>query len=434
MRRILYTLLTICLLPMAYVCAEESVDPVVVRVGNYTYPKSLVEFMMRAAADDNGALWEALTMEEKETLRDMTIRQVIGIGVIENKLAEQGKHDFTDNEEELLRSSAQAAYDEMWTNLYQYMRNNNADISEKDVTEWLEEMGYTLDMYFDNAKAIERQFRMFDLYCADVKLTDSETDAYYRETYVKPDQERYEHDIPAYEKEILLQGNESFFVPEGYRYLKWILIPYPDELLKEARPQLFRLYLTENALKAAYDAMAEAATTVKDMNELLPYRASFDECKADNDAAGEAMIEKLREALPMAEKIAAEVRAKLRQGTAFEQLVDKYSADSTYADPANPGAPFHPDSLNWSDRQREGILTLKNIGDVSVPVLASEGIYLLYYAADVPSGAHELTDEERTALAQNAEYAARLNQLNTLLEAWKPEYEIVTNEALLDMD
>ena len=141
MRRILCTLLTICLLPMAYVCAEESVDPVVVRVGNYTYPKSLVEFMMRAAADDNGALWEALTMEEKETLRDMTIRQVIGIGVIENKLAEQGKHDFTDNEEELLRSSAQAAYDEMWTNLYQYMRNNNADISEKDVTEWLEEMG-----------------------------------------------------------------------------------------------------------------------------------------------------------------------------------------------------------------------------------------------------------------------------------------------------
>lgn len=434
MHRMLCALLILCLLPMACVCAEASGDPVVVRVGNYAYPKSLVEFMMRAAADDNGALWEALSREEKEAIRDMTIRQVVGIGVIENKLAEQGKHDFTADEEELLRSNAQAAYDQMWTNLYQYMRKNNADISEEDVTEWLEEMGYTLDMYFENAKAIERQFRMFDLYCADVKLTDSEMDAYYQETYVKPDQERYEHDIPTYEKEILLLGNESFFVPEGYRYLKWILIPYPDELLKEARPQLFRLYLTENALKAAYDAMAEAAATVEDMNELLPYRASFDECKADNDAAGEALTEKLRQALPMAEEIAAEVRAKLRQGTAFEQLVNKYSADSTYADPANPGVPFHPDSPNWSDRQREGIATLKNIGDLSSPVLASEGIYLLYYAADVPSGAHELTDEERNALAQNAQYAAQLNRLNALLEAWKPDYEIVTNESLLDMD
>ena len=435
MKRMLCAVLTlVCLTLPAAAFAEAADDPVVVQVGDYTYSKSLVEFAMRSLADQNGMLWEVLSPEEKEAFRDAAVRQIIGIGVIEAKLAELGKHDFTANEEELLRSSAQASYDQIWLDFYQYMRDNNADFTEKDVTEWLEEMGYTLDMFFENAKAIERQFRMFDLYCADVKLTDSEIDAYYQETYVKPDQERYEHDIPTYEKEILLLGNESFFVPEGYRYLKWIMIPYPDELLKETRPQLFQLYLTENALKAAYDAMAEAATVVEDMNELISYREAFDECKAKNRAAGDALAAKLSQALPMAEEIAAEVREKLRQGTAFEQLVTKYSADDTYADPANPGIPFHPDSLNWSERQREGIATLQNAGDISAPVLASEGIYLLYYAADVPSGAHVLTDEERDALSQTALYSAQLNRLNELLEGWKQDYIIITNESLLDMD
>lgn len=435
MKRMLCTVLAlICLALSVAAFAEAADDPVVVRVGDYTYSKSLVEFTMRSLADQNGMLWEALSPEEKEAFRDATIQQIIGIGVIEAKLAELGKHDFTADEEELLRSNAQASYDQIWMDFYQYMRDNNADFSEKDVTGWLEAMGYTLDMFFENAKAIERQFRMFDLYCADVTLTDGEIDAYYQETYVKPDRERYEHDIPTYEKEILLLGNESFFVPEGYRYLKWIMIPYPDELLKETRPQLFQLYLTENALKAAYDAMAEAATVVEDMNDLISYRESFDECKAKNQTAGDALTEKLSQALPMAEEIAAEVREKLRQGTAFEQLVAKYSAESTYADPAAPGTPFHPDSINWSERQMEGIATLKNVGDISAPVLASEGIYLLYYAADIPSGAHVLTDEEREALSQTALYSAQMNRLNELLEGWKQDYKITTNESLLDMD
>ena len=435
MKRLLCAVLTlICLMMASSVIAEAEDDPIVVRVGDYTYSKSLVEFTMRSLADQNGMLWEALSPEEKEAFRDATIRQIIGIGVIEAKLAEVGKHDFTASEEELLRSNAQASYDQIWMDFYQYVRDNNADFSEKEVTEWLEEIGYTLDMFFENAKAIERQFRMFDLYCADVKLTDSEIEAYYQETYVMPDQERYEHNIPTYEKEILLLGNESFFVPEGYRYLKWIMIPYPDELLKEARPLLFQLYLTENALKAAYDAMAEAATVVEDMKELISYRKSFDECKEKNQAAGDELTEILSQALPLAEEIAAEVQEKLRQGTAFEQLVTKYSADDTYADPANPGMPFHPDSLNWSERQREGIATMKNVGDISAPVLASEGIYLLYYAADVASGAHVLTAEEREALSQAALYSAQMNHLNELLDEWKQDYKITADESLLDMD
>ena len=140
-------------------------DPIAVRVGKYSYPKSLLEFSMHAAADQNGMLWEMTDQETRDAIRDAVVEQFIGIGIIENKLAEQGKHNFSVLEDELIRTSAQSQYLQMWNSLYQYMTESGMKVTQEEVSEWMESLGYTMDRFYENALASERQFRMFSLYC-----------------------------------------------------------------------------------------------------------------------------------------------------------------------------------------------------------------------------------------------------------------------------
>ena len=435
MKRMLCLVLTAVSLMSIYAAfAEAADDPVVVRVGDYTYSKSLVEFTMRSLADQNGVLWEVLSPEEKEMFRDAAVRQIIGIGVIESRLNELGRHDFSATEEEILRATAQSQYEQMWTTLYQYMQNNDIKVTETQVTQWLSEVGYSQDMFLESVKASERQFRMFDIYCGGVEITDDEVVAYYQEKYVRPDQERYENNVALYEEEMLKLGNAAFYVPEGYKYLKYIQVEYPEQLVKEAQPLLMRLSLTDENVVTAFNALALAAASVEELDELIPYREIYFEIKAENDAAGEAYLDKLREALPMAEAVLEKVKKGLAAGQSFELLISLYSGDDTFADPENPGTPFHPESPNWTGPMQEAALTLKETGDVSGPVVITDGMYILYYAGDMPGGAHELTDEEFEQVKQNAIYEAKLQKLTGLIDEWTQDYDIETHPELLDLN
>ena len=434
MKRMLCTVLAlICLALSVAAFAEAADDPVVVRVGDYTYSKSLVEFTMRSLADQNGLFWELLTQEQKELIRDAVIDQVIGIGLIENKLKEKGRHDFTEAEEELIRASAQNQYDQTWQQLYRYMNENGVSVTQQQVSEWLDSMGYTVEMFYLSGLASERQFRMFELYCDDVALTDDEIDAYYLENFVNPDREKYEYDISAYEEEILLTGSESFFTPEGYRLMKWVVVPYPDDVADRARPVNIKATLAETETLSAYNALAEAAATVEDFNDLKPYREAYDEATAALAAATEELVAALSEAMPEAEAVKSKIVKQMSEGMTFDHAVRLYDSEQTYADPSNTGMFFHLDSPNWTEGMYEKMASLTEPGALSDPLVAQEGMFIFYYAGDVPAGIHELTEEERQMVAQNATYNTQLNQLMELMEGWKQDYTITVDLERIDL-
>ena len=237
-----------------------------------------------------------------------------------------------------------------------------------------------------------------------------------------------------YEEEMLKLGNAAFFVPEGYKYLKWIKVDYPEELVKACQSLQMRVSITDETLATAFNALALAAASVEDLQDLQPYREVYDQAKAESDAADEALIKKLSEALPLAQSVAAKVREGLDAGQSFEQLAALYSTDHSFSDPENLGSPFHPDSISWSGTRRDTALQLKEIGDLAEPLLAEDGIYILYYASDMPGGEHELTDEEFEAVKQNAVYEAQLQRLNDLIEEWKPDYDIEIHAELINLD
>lgn len=409
-------------------------DPAAVRVGEINYPLSLAQFSYQSGIDAaEGLSLETLTDEDRQLILDSTMERLVQNALLENRMQEKGKADFTDAEQEIMRSMAQSRYEQLWQGLYQKLRESSEDVTEKQVSEWMNEQGYTVDAIFREYRIQELQFRAFEMYCKDVTITTKDVAEYYENTYVAPDRERYEHDVPLYEKEILLKNNEAFFVPEGYRYIKHILLAYPDELVDALRPYAERLKAAQEKLQEAYQSLADAATQVAEMNDLLPWREAYDEAKAEETEAEQAYLDKREEALDILKPVTDEIIRRYQAGEPFENLMKEFSTDTNFQSPEEPGFPFHPESTNWPEAFRAAAAELEKPGDLSQPVATDMGIHIIQYAGDMATGEHALTDEEQKALEEATLYAARLDRLHTLMESWKQDYEIETHPELIEL-
>ena len=80
--------------------AESSADdPVVVRVGDFTYTRSQLQRSLDSTLELSEMLrGDAPSDEEKAARLEATIESFVGLGVIENKLAEAGKNDYSEAE------------------------------------------------------------------------------------------------------------------------------------------------------------------------------------------------------------------------------------------------------------------------------------------------------------------------------------------------
>ena len=420
----------LCLPTLGNALADD--DPVAVRVGEVSYPLSLAQFAYQSGIDAAVALSaEQLTDGDRQTILDSTMERLVQNALLENRMQEKGKADFTDAEQEIMRSMAQSRYEQLWQGLYKKLRESDEDVTEKQVSEWMNEQGYTVDAIFREYRIQELQFRAFEMYCKDVTITTKDVAEYYENTYVAPDRERYEHDVPLYEQEMLLKNNEAFFVPDGYRYIKHILLAYPDELVEALRPYAEQLKAAQQNLQEAYQSLADAATQVAEMNDLLPWRAAYDEAKAEETGAEQAYLDKREEALDMLKPVTDEIIQRYQAGELFENLMKEFSTDNNFQSPEEPGFPFHPESTNWPEEFRAAAVDLEKPGDISRPVATDTGIHIILYAGDMATGEHVLSDEEQEALNEATLYAARLDRLHTLMETWKQDYEIETHPELI---
>ncbi|MDO4740491.1 MAG: peptidylprolyl isomerase [Eubacteriales bacterium] len=392
------------------------------------YPLSTVLFSYQSALDYYAAAGTELTPEVQEQLVQETLAHFVGLGLIENKLREAGQDKITETEEQILRTYAQNAYESVWQGLYQQLAASGEAVTEAEVSLWLEEQGYTVDAFYREAVTSERYRRILTLYCSDVAPTPEQIMQYYQEQFVTPDQTRYQDNIPLYEEEILLAGNEAFYTPEGYRYIKHILLPYPDEIVQALEEIDVRTQAAEAERMAAYDALAQAAAAGED---IAPYKAAYDEKVAALNGLLEEYGQKSQEALPALKDKTDEILGRFEQGEEFEALMQEYSLDPAHQDKSEPGFLFHPRSENWAENFRTAAAALEQPGDISRPVLTSAGVHLILYIADVPSGPPELTAEETDALNRSALQTYQLEKLNALMEDWRTEYDIVTDASLL---
>ena len=156
-RRVHTSMIFILVLLLIASALAESVaeDPVVVRVGDFSYTQSQLQASLDSVLELSEMLrGDAPTEEEKAARLDAAIESYIGLGIIENKLTEAGKNDFSETELEDLNQAASSKYDEFWQLLYQQMQKSNESVEEKDVTETLRHVNKTL--WEDVAKVLEQ--------------------------------------------------------------------------------------------------------------------------------------------------------------------------------------------------------------------------------------------------------------------------------------
>ena len=155
-------------------------DPVVVRVGSISYPLSMVQSSLDDTLDMAGALYEApIEAQDREAGIAAASDKFVTMGLIESKLAEAGKNDFTKAEDEMLKSAAQSKYEELWQILYQRMQQSNEEVSEEDVTAAMDAEGYTVEAIYDEYVVTERNHRAVELFCQDVTINQEQPAQYY---------------------------------------------------------------------------------------------------------------------------------------------------------------------------------------------------------------------------------------------------------------
>lgn len=112
--------------------------------GGFTFTKRQLQSAIDADIGLSEALGQVyLTDEEKQAQREDTINRFIGVGLIECKLQDAGKNDFTPDEEERLKAAARNQYEQLWQGLWQRAQDSGEDFTEAQVTEFMQDEGYT---------------------------------------------------------------------------------------------------------------------------------------------------------------------------------------------------------------------------------------------------------------------------------------------------
>ncbi len=421
-------LLTTCISALS----ESAEDPVVVRVGDITFTQSEVQFGYVSSLDVLKAFNGEVTDEDRQVLLDGTIQRAVDIGVAECKLKQLGKYDFTEEELSTLQYSAQQAFDQTWQELYKRAQEEDVETTEAEITHWLEESGYTVYAYFREAQITERQYRLVEMYCSDIVLKQSDVDDFYMENYVEPDREKYENDIDLYDSEIALTNSEAFFVPEGFRYIKQIVLPLPDGFEDQLKPYERRVKSRLQDAQTVYLELADAAAEAETMEDFAEQKAAYKAAREKMEEARQAYLAKLKEAVPQVQDTVDTIRQATEAGIRFEDSIKKYSIDQQYVE--GNGFQFHPNSKRWPEPFGEAIAAMEKPGDLSEPVASDDGVHIFCYMGDVPAGVHTLTDEERAALEQSALRAAQKKKLDELVQEWKADYEIETHPELIDVE
>ena len=127
-----------------------------------------------------------------------------------------------------------------------------------------------------------------------------------------------------------------------------------------------------------------------------------------------------------------EIEARLSSGEEFAAVAKEYNEDP--GEDFNVGYKVHPESIMWDPVFRDAAFSaeMAKPGDHSKPVLGSYGVHILYYLADVPGGAPELTEELYAELAETLLSEKQYTAAEAAIQAKAAVSEIVKETDLIN--
>lgn len=427
MKRPLPYLLALMLLFCRAASAEQAPDPVVVRVGAVEYRQSEVQ-----AYWDSLAEYALAAGEDASVLKGYAanvVESYIGMGVLENKIREFGLDVMTPGDNERLDADALERYDrvlEVYTQsiMSQYQRTHEE--AEPYARNFMELDGYTMAAARDEAFRALKEERILEYVAGDVApLTEDELADYYEQNLVAPCRVAYANNYKAFEKDVLVYGGISYYIPDGYRYVRHIFFKADDATRAEAAELEKQLITARADMETAKNKLFAARLLAENENAAEKALLEAEALCADLEARCNAIY---AETMTKYAGQIEQVQARLAAGEDFVTLMNEYSQDDLMTE---EGFMISNESVLNEEAFQKAAMALTAEGEVSLPVIAPSGVHILQYVCDAPSGAVPLEGELKDVVAKAALMERKYSVLSGFLLRWRDEYEIQTHPALL---
>lgn len=346
----------------------------------------------------------------------VTLSFMTELMALEQKLASM---DMGLTEAELAEIQATAA-DEYEKSVTQYVESYS--VSDEEARTALNGMGYSQFAlaYMLRSEAVETKVR--DIATTDIAIEESEIEAKYNEL-VASSETAYAATASEFVNDYL-GGNTVYSRPEGFRFVKNLVIGFPEDIdaqITEKDNEYYALMLEE------YNTQNELASeTEKTDEEKAALQAKLDGYAAEFERI-EAEIEELNKkgfgAIKVqADEILAEAKA---EGADFDALIAAHGMDNPPTRAQETGYPVAAGIDSYIQSFIESAMALGSVGDISELVESEYGYHILKYESDVTPGPvsyEELHDTvEGLVLAEKQD-----NAVTALKEEWLNAAKIKT--------
>ena len=362
-----------------------------------------------------------------------------GLALAEDKLAEA-------------QTSADDAYQQAFDSFRANASGESDEVKDKQTEYDLFCNGYTKESFLASAIANANRDLIEETVKGEItEVTDEELKQAFDDK-VAADQESYEEDHGAFESAMSSESETVYWIPEGYRTVKHILVKPADDVLQAVTDARSALSDAEKALEdlrtelddlddkdaddteaeseaeeeeAAEDEAAEDASETE-AEAAEPARTADDIQKDIDDA--EAALEPLKAEVEKAEAdcLASvqdkldEIYGKIEAGEEFAALIEEYGEDPGMKNEptATRGYYVHADSTTWDQNFTNGAMALEKVGDVTeTPVISTSGVHIIRYESDAQAGAVDF-DSVKDALRDETLETMKSDHFEAELKSW----------------
>ena len=338
---------------------------------------------------------------------DLAIQYIVENKVINDKIAEWGLDQYTDEENDAFRAEALAMYepdhDSIVNSYIQYFLTEDSDEARGELTQSAEEYYNSLiESNIEDAKSQDSYDRLLNRLLEENGATF--TDSAIQEVFdqeANQQKEIFEDNVYMYEL-YKAYGYGAWYRPAGYRAVLKIVFEADDALMDA-------FFSAQNAYEDSLNADEQVDSE--------PLRVAAEEAR-------QAVLDSVKEKTD-------QVYSRLNNGETFEALMVELMEDVEEGDEIlKIGYEYHPDfaSLGFSADTLSANAAfgekMANPGDVSDPVLSYDGVEILYFLRELQSGPVEMTESIKAEIRDYLEGSMKNDLLDQAMVDWKAQHEI----------
>ncbi len=354
--------------------------------------------------------------------------------VIRQQVEANGLDQLTEEEESEIKESAQSSYDAILSSYKNTVSSESEEEMDDEALtaaalERMSGLGITLENYQESERDTLLRNKLRDFVVKDVTVSEDEVKQEYN-SRVESAKTTYETDASAYCAAVN-NGTTIYYVPEGVRRVKQILIKFHEEdqtAINEANSRI----------DDANSAVSTANATIASLQETLDTEGISEEMKAETQSSLEAAQNDLANATGELEAAQAALKeatdaafanldeetdallAELENGADWDTLMAEKNQDPGMQSgvTAEKGYAISKDMTSFDSAFVEAGMALEKPGDISGKVRGETyGYYIIRYVGDETPGEIGL-DTVRETVEDSVLSTKKDETYDTTLQQW----------------